>query len=860
MLFAILFLPFALFIPGYVTRAWLQAKGRVTEREKGLSFLFESLLFSVPLTGWLGLVLAEIGVFNLGLLFTTLVVYSGIAIVLVWRTGGKLLPHVQCLSIWDGMLILAVLLGAALFFRPHEHLFGAADVGVYVNIGASISRTGSLIIDDHLLEQIDPAVYPALFREQPPHLVTRWLRFAGFYIDDAAVGRVTPQFFALHPAWLAVFYSLLDVQGALLATPLWGLLGCVAVYFAASQMFGRRTGWLAALLLTLSSVQIWFARYSTAEPLTQFLVFGGLYAFVCLLEDRQPGPWWGILAGLTWGSVFLARIDMLPLLLPVGVYGLYWLFTRSRRVGSAVFFSSLGLMLTHAVLHAAAFSWPYVHNTFRDRIAKLAIGLTSSIGGGMLLFVLGYRLTPPAWRKKIRRILACVDLSSVQRVRMVLSLGLILLAAYAYFLRPHLGHVREAYYWYIESQIYRYDHENMVRLGWYLSTIGVWLGVAGAALLIWRGKMKRSGTFLTIGVLFSLQYLYSTFANPHHVYTMRRYMPVVIPAFVIWGAHAITQLASLKAWGRWLSTGLTAAWIGLMLFQGRGLIRQVDNRGAIEQLQALNSTLEPQSVLFLGGYPSGSQGDVIGTPLQYLYGHDVFVLRDPTVLSNPLLVPTLSQWLAEGRVIYFLTNGRDPITLPPGWSAEPQQDFRLNLAVLESTYDRFPTQVLTNRTALSIYRLRDEPLIKTQVETYPLTIDVGGLDDFYLGGGFYGKEWLSDALSVRWTERQAELHLPPPTNAQEIKMSLHLAWGQGATLNRVPLSVYANDQLLGTISPNQNFVVYDLVAPVAAEFANRGELVLVLRTDTWNPRALGLGSDPRDLGVLLDWVKVDIEP
>jgi len=860
MLFAILFLPFAFLIPGHVTRAWLRPENQAPGRDESLSPLFESVLFSMLLAGWLGLVLAEIGLFNLRLLLVILVAYSLAVGRLARRSGGKLLPRIRRPSAWDGMLLLIVLLGGVLFFRPHELLFGAADVGVYVNIGANVARTGSLIIDDHTLGQLDSSVYPALLRQQPEHLVTRWLRFAGFYLDDTTAGRVIPQFFALHPVWLAVFYALFGVWGALMATPLWGLLGCISVYFSASRMFGQRTGWLAALLLTSSSTQIWFARYSTAEPLTQFLIFGGLYALVRLLENRQPSPWWGLLAGLAWGQVFLARIDTLPLLLPVGICGLAWLRHRPRTIGGAVFFVTLTTMLTHAILHAAVFSWPYTHNAFQGRNAKLAIALVLGPVGGTLFIVLGRRLCPPIWQSGIRRTLLRFGFLSEQRIRIILSAGLILLAAYAYFLRPQLGHVREAYYWYVESQIYRYDHENMVRLGWYLSPLGVWLGVAGAALLTRHGKLRRSGIFLAIGLLFSLQYLYRTFSNPHHVYTMRRYVPVVLPAFAIWGAYALVQLASFRNWGRWLALGLTGAWIGFMLYLGRGLIRQTDNRGAVEQFRVLNSALEPRSVLFLGGDTAGSQGDVIGTPLQYLYDHDVFVLRDPKVLSNPLLVPTLSQWLDEGRAIHFLTNGRDPIILPPGWSAEPQLDFRFSLAALEHTYDRFPAQIITHRRAVSVYRLWNEPLAHGTVDAYPLTVDIGGLDDLYLGDGFYGKEWLSDDLSVRWTGQQAELRLPSPDSAQAIEVSLRLTRGQGHGLQLDPLSVYANDQLLGTITPDRDWEIYDLRGSLPTQFAHRDELTLVLEADTWNPKALGISPDERDLGVLLDWVRIETRP
>ena len=855
-LFIILFLLFAFFIPGCITRAWLRPKGRISEQEEELlSLLFESLLFSLLLTGWLSLVLAELGFFSLWLLLAILTAYSGLIGWLAWRAGARLLPRLHSPSAGDALLLLVIILGAILFFRPHEYLFGAADVGVYVNIGANIARTGSLIIDDDAVRQLDPAVYSALFRQQPEKLITRQLRFAGFYIDDSSPGRIIPQFFALHPVWLAVFHALFGLKGALLATPLWGLLSCIALYLAACRMFGRRTGWLAALLITLSSLQIWFARYSTAEPLTQFLVFSGLYAFVRLLEDRQRSLWWGALAGLAWGLVFLTRIDMLPLLLPVGIYGLLWLFRRPRPAGGAAFLASLSAVLAHAIFHALIFSWPYTHNTFQGSIATLALVLAAGAGGGTLLVVIGYKLCPQIWQQRIVRMLRG-GLSPGSRMRLVFSAILVLLAAYAYFLQPRLGQVRETYYWYTGTKIYRYDHEIMLRLGWYLSPLGIWLGVAGAALLAWRGKLKQSGAFLVIGLLFSMQYLYSTFSNPHHVYTMRRYVPVVLPAFIIWGSYALTQLASLKKWGRWLALGLTAAWLGIALYQGRGLIRQVDNRGAVEQFQTLNSALEPHSVLFLSGYAAVSQGDIIGTPLQYLYDHDVFVLRDSDVLANPVMTPTLSQWLDEGRAIYLLTNGREPLTLPPEWSAESWLDFHFSLASLENTYHHFPRQIITHRTPVSVYRLRNEPERKELSAAYPLTVDIGGLDDLDLSGEFYGKEWLSDKLSVRWMGQRAELRLPPPPNGQEIKISLRLGRSGGADLELDPLSLYANDQLLGTITPARGLKTYELTGTLPS--AAQDELVLTLETGTWNPKALGLSQDDRDLGVMLDWVKIQV--
>jgi hypothetical protein len=74
------------------------------------------------------------------------------------------------------------------------------------------------------------------------------------------------------------------------------------------------------------------------------------------------------------------------------------------------------------------------------------------------------------------------------------------------------------------------------------------------------------------------------------------------------------------------------------------------------------------------------------------------------------------------------------------------------------------------------------------------------------------------------------------------------------------LSVYANGHLLGTIAPGRDLNVYELTSPIPEWFADREDLVLILETGTWKPKALGINQDERDLGVLLDWVKIEIIP
>ena len=60
----------------------------------------------------------------------------------------------------------------------------------------------------------------------------------------------------------------------------------------------------------------------------------------------------------------------------------------------------------------------------------------------------------------------------------------------------------------------------------------------------------------------------------------------------------------------------------------------MDYRGVIDQLDRFNAALPPHSVLIFGDSAPVGVGDLLGTPLRFLYGHDVFTLRNADALDK----------------------------------------------------------------------------------------------------------------------------------------------------------------------------------------------------------------------------------
>jgi 4-amino-4-deoxy-L-arabinose transferase-like glycosyltransferase len=663
-----------------------------------LEWLFAALGLGTVVNGWLALLLAELGLFAVGRLA---VIWLALALLLVlaghrrnlswrpWGVTGERRPRAE----W---VILAVWLVAAswLFFRPHEYVLGGSDAGVYVSLSAAIAGQGGILIQDMTLAALDPALYPALLRPLPPPEAAPYYILPGFYVTGSTPGLITPQFYPLHPVWQAVAYGLGGPTAALLMPGLWALLGCLAIYLVVRHFAGWPLAALALAALSLNALQVWFARYPTTETLTQYLLWLGVWSLGAWLTNRRPLALWGLLAGLSWGQLFLTRIDTyfllaIPLLIGLALWG------RGRWQRAHVWlFLPLALLTVHSFVHALWQSSPYFFNIFGYGLALLRRAWLIPLLSLLLLASFTAASRYRGGRRYLER--------WQQPLKVAAILLLVLLAGYGWFIRPAGALAVTSVDWYGAQLIDSYDQENLLRLGWYLTPLGVWLAVAGAGLMTWQLN-RRLAVVLVVGVGFSLLYLWRIQANPHQIYTMRRYVPAVMPFFIIAAVYAIGWLQQRRQllW-RWSAIALALVWLAGLGYSARGFISQVDFQGVSGQLDALNERLEPNSVLlFYDQAPIGA-GDLLGTPLQFIYGHTALTIRRPEALDDSLFLHTLRRWQQEGRTIYWVGStawlDEREIGYVPDW-------LHLHTSSLEHSYTRKPTGLVPTQWELTLARL-----------------------------------------------------------------------------------------------------------------------------------------------------------
>lgn len=671
-----------------------------------LIYLFTSLSFGSAINGYILFILAELGLFRWPFIITIwLILMLFVHLTSEKNQRTKSNTFVSYLSYFA--LLCWLLIATFLFFRPHQFIRGGADAGIYVNLATHIAKTGRITIHDPTIATLDPALYPNLLQPQPNYPAPYALFPAIFYDGDQS-DRLTPQFYHLHPVWQAAAALISGVHGALLINGVWAILGTAASALTIYSLFGKTAGLLTLIALTFNGLQLWFGRYPTTEPLTQFYIWTGLWALsrAAATSEKNPFP---LLAALCFGSAMLTRIDMfffiaLPFALP-----LHRLITSSRsNIRHSHFSLPLILIGIHSFGHGYFLSRPYFLDTFASIYRRLSRNWELPLAIALLtiatLYIFG-RLRHHRWIKEYGASLFVCPL--------------LLLALYAQFIRPM--HDPVFYNERISQAITPImDHVNLVRLGWYLSPIGLWIGILGACYIIWHlchtsiiPKQHHDSLpiaiFLAIGLLFTLLYGWKLQANHHQIYAMRRYVPVTVPFLIGCGAYLIRQIGTAvrgevyerprrHTYHFRAACMMIVAFVWLIGFawKARGFVTQVDDKGSHALIEAMAAQVDPNGiVLFNDPHPFG-QGDMIGTTLRLMHHIDLFVVHDIDTIDQHAFHNQLQHWQASGRSLYWITPTNNQRSFPLAtWALSNAQPYHIQFDFLKPTYFEKPTTIST---------------------------------------------------------------------------------------------------------------------------------------------------------------------
>jgi len=898
-LLAIVGLPLVLILPGWSTVAALAPLRRLDWLER----LYLVLGASLAIGGWLGVLLAETGGFSLWLLLGLLILYSAVLGWLAWRRGVHPVrwPAAPSLSLRETIpLVVVTVLFAVLAFRPFELILGPKDAAVYPATGVQIARQGGFLIHDPLVAEMAPHVpkYPERLWSQffPPQHPGRfyyaYARMPGFFIASFERGTVVPQFYPLYPAWLATAFGLVGVKAGLLMTPYLMLLGGVGVFLVARRLFGPWVALAAYLFLSLNTLQVWFARYSVSEGGTQFLLF--LAAWGLLRLEEEDDPFWGVLAGVSFGLIGLVRVDFLftwGLLLP---YLAYLFVARRFRRTHRLFLLCLGLLAIHTVVQLLTLTWGYTLSTYYHRLQDWYIlswlvqpflnptlreyfhGRTPVMQQPWrLAYELGVPLLLAALLLLLRRagrLRTWIGerLRRHRRLLLGLAAGLFLLAAaYAYLVRPgiltpqvllHPLQNRPALEGYVGAPVPEGAAANLVRLGWYLSPLGMVLGVAGVAGLLLREANRRSWFLLLLG-LFNLAFFsYELYGVEHHVYIMRRYVPVVIPFLSVGMAYCLVWLAQAK-WlrraGKVAAGLLGVAMVVYLAYTGWPFFRHTEYRGALVQVGKLAERFTAEDIVLL----IEDERDApfaVATPLQYLFDRNALVIRS-TPPRAELIEEQIQRWQSLGRRVYLLVGNDGGRLFLPHTRLHWLDRFELAVSEFQQLRTQKPHNSYILRLPFGLYEPQEWRGPGSPLGDLPVELDLGSGGYVYQAGGFHRDERTPDGTTFCWTKGEGVLRLPWPEEGV-VTITLRLAGGKRpAALGPAQVALFFGDWQVGAWVLEEGFSTQVLSVRAESVVPGEGRTVLLrLVSPTWRQADYGLGQDLRPLGIQVDWVRVEV--
>jgi hypothetical protein len=682
------------------TRSWISAPdgARVVTAAEWLSLTAAT---GIAVTALMSLAAAHLGVLTLGTVIVSTIVAVVVLAGLVFASGPR--PRFA----WDlpglAVTVIAAAFACWLYFPGFHYAAGDRDPGGYVMHAIEMSRS-------HSYDFIDKVITDGL----PYETVTPGARFPAIWIHDPATGQIVPQFYHLWPALLATSWNLRGWGGVTNTTPLVAVVAVMLVVVLARRVTmasGRAAGIaslgaavVAGAVLAPNMLQVWQAKYPTAEILAQLLFTAATLALVISIQTRWRWP--AGIAGLLVGIGLLERADAILLVfMLVGLGAALWVLRRfdARGWWGAV---GLALLLPYGLWQAYGPAKSYT-------ISATHLSLTKVVGviGAVVLAALVLR---PLGRPLAARINALVESRRAQ-VWLGLAVAAVVGALFGLaIIRPSFG---QDFVPYNNGPIIRsYDEQNAYRLAWFLTWPGWLLMLAGVALVALR-RWRASAWAIALPLLLLLPvYMWHSRNSPWLMWWGRRFVSSTLVGIAILVALATAWLAvSWLMMRRARAIGViagVAAVAGAAWMAGTGVsqslpVRHHDEWGGSYDVERRISALagDEQGVYLWSRarYCCAAPQALFGAPMWLIWDEISVVLpKDPA--DVPEYVEAYVEHFAEQPVFLVYDHGEEPPAMD-GLEVTKVKQFVGTLPRWTETPDYRPTSAIDVPYDFTVYRV-----------------------------------------------------------------------------------------------------------------------------------------------------------
>jgi hypothetical protein len=681
---------------------------------------------------------------------------------------------------------------------------GGRDMAVYANHAIYMSHHGRLDVP-----------YPGGIT--PDALPAGWVGFSGVYSTEPTM---TVQFAHVFPAWLAQAFAAFGYGGMLRLNAVLAIVSLIALFVLARRFMSEGVAAMGVLFLAFNAGQVWVVRNTLTEPMTQLFVVVGLLLLAApnAVRPRAAAAWAGIAIGMT----ALVRLDSLVLLpLLIGGHTVASLLARDEHFGvrATAFYAAALPVFVIAVAYYMGFSRPYL---------DFHLPVVVPIGAATLAAVAIFAVSRA---RRVRNLAASVLPATPTLV--VASAVVLLLAVYAYFIRPRIGPYQLLP---VETPVPIRSHveDAMRNLAAYVTPPVLWMAIVGWVLAMAVAVRRRMASMLPVLVMiggFSAMYFWNQAITPDHFWAIRRFMPIILPAAIMLATYFGWMIAlRLPSGWRPIVIGIAAVALAAHSYRiGNPMYFVAERAGAYSAIEELAADIPAGPVLI---------GPLNRTDI-HTYGTALFLSFDKPVLAvsyeadggrDELL--SRIRGASATRPVHALVSGDRVDWLEGDITASVAGQFEL----MSPSVRPVPQQVVSRDLQLALVQV-------TGLNT--LDSELGPSNHWLVREtGFHNTE---AAGTARWTEGNATLQIPIPEGEPPGRLVVDLMWTgpAGATIE----VVYDDHSLFSGYVPSGEWQRTFSLPPTPNA---RDEVEIRLESSTFVPADVMEGSaDQRTLGIMV---------
>lgn len=537
-----------------------RAIGRLDQIVDTLPITVPLFIASLGISGVFFLLLEKFSVVNVGLFGLAAFVISLISLRKIFKIEfdtGK--SRERTLSNW----LLVVGIGVWILFNSlfvSQSVFMTRDPALYTASAKLLTSNSTTNV-----KVVDLGLSQSLIRNESN----------GMWQDLSGPSRTNlqPQGMHLLPVLLAFFSRLFSSNLIYVLNVVFGGAALFAVYGFSRTLLRPYYALFATGLLSLTLPFIYFSRDTYTEPLAALFTFGGL-ALLTIAERRKHLPTWGWAGVLVGGSVLVRPDAYLTIIAMVIYIGLRILLTNKKERGGLVKGAAIWSIVTFAVaslgwLDITIMSKVYYHGQGEE------IKLQLLLLGVVLVALSIIHAVNVFYKDKITTVLNRF-IKNKAAFFAILFIGIFLLLSLRPLVFKDMAGPSNGVGATINAQIRlgeppqprTYAESTVQWLNWYMGEIMVALAIFGMALVIYL-SLKKNRHMDLLGILViatsAMLYLIRPSITPDHIWAARRFLPVIIPGFIIYGTHMLDVLTIKAEKSGYLKTNNQKAVLALIL-------------------------------------------------------------------------------------------------------------------------------------------------------------------------------------------------------------------------------------------------------------------------------------------------------